>query len=127
MRKILEKIHDWQFTAKKLYSSKSNVKLKNPNKSEGNVIISCKNPELNHYSVHYNKFDVVPLASKGWKHSKSVGDYFVVHPHRENLDNVYTFGELGLHRNIIDILKAQKITKATEFQYQASQAVQAGN
>lgn len=127
MRKIFDKIQNVQYTAKNLFASKSKFKLQSPTKPDGTVIISCKHSHLDHYSVHSNKFDAVPLASKGWKHSKAVGDYFIVHPFKENCNNTYTFGQLGLHPNIINTLSTEKINEATEFQFRANQAVQTGN
>lgn len=116
-------------TSRKLYGTKPNVKLDNLSEQKGSLIISCKRSNLNHYSsVHYNTFDNIPLASKGWKHSKSTGDFFTVHPYKDNCDNsVYKFQELGLHPDIIKTLLSEKIYEATEFQYKAYNAVGAGN
>jgi len=51
------------------------------------LIISCKRKELNHYRDNIyveNEQDTIPLkylASGGWLHYKSKGDYFSINPH----------------------------------------------
>ncbi|XP_042210547.1 probable ATP-dependent RNA helicase DDX28 [Homarus americanus] len=48
-------------------------------------IISCRRKQYNHYlGQSYNKFKEVPLASKGWGHRKSVGDYFTINSYGGN-------------------------------------------
>lgn len=43
------------------------------------IVIECKKQELNHYaSQTYDKFTPVPLASKGWHHKLSRGDFFKI-------------------------------------------------
>lgn len=127
MRNILSKIHNVQFNVRNL-GTKANVKLRPITEKGQNLLISCKRPELNHYSsVRYNNFDIVPLASKGWRNSKSKDDFFIVHPLNENLnDNKYSFEEMGLHSDIIQTLKNEGIENATEFQYSASQGFESG-
>merc|ERR1719450_864380 len=45
------------------------------------VIISAKNPQLNHRKTEtYGRFDKLPLVSAGWHHRKSIGDYFTINP-----------------------------------------------
>ncbi|XP_063603489.1 probable ATP-dependent RNA helicase DDX28 [Penaeus indicus] len=55
---------------------------------EGNrsvPIINCKRKQFNHYlGQSYSKFEEVPLASKGWQHRKSAGDYFIIHGYGKN-------------------------------------------
>lgn len=43
------------------------------------VVIKCKRTEFNHYkNQKYDKLKPIPLASKGWKHRKSKGDFFTI-------------------------------------------------
>jgi hypothetical protein len=45
----------------------------------GPLIISCKRKEFNHYKgQRYSDFSYNYLASGGWKHRKSVDDYFTI-------------------------------------------------
>lgn len=50
-------------------------------------MISCARKEFNHYvgNVYNNKpneaVDLKYLASRGWMHYKSKGDYFTINPH----------------------------------------------
>lgn len=129
MKTNIGNFHNILYTARKLFGTKPGVKFNHSTKPGGSLIISCKRSELNHYSsVHYNSFDNIPLASKGWKHSKSTEDFFTVHPFKENdFNNAYRFQELGLHPDIIKALLREKIHEATEFQYKAFNAVGAGN
>ncbi|KAG5310347.1 DDX28 helicase, partial [Acromyrmex insinuator] len=111
-----------------------------PKDIKGEVpIIVCKRKEFNFYKgQEYFKYKPIPLASKGWHHYKSKGDYFCIYP----LTNVTkeAFGEsfkekekekqkekeeeeahdsfecLGLNPQIIDILKRYSITKPLKIQ-----------
>ncbi|KAI5751783.1 hypothetical protein M8J77_010801 [Diaphorina citri] len=94
----------------------SSMKLKSP------CIIQCKNPELNHYQNQtYNKFDKIPLASAGWAHYKSKGDYFIINIHPVGYEAVSridlgTFEDTGLAPEIIDIFTKRGLTTPTEIQ-----------
>ncbi|XP_069757642.1 probable ATP-dependent RNA helicase DDX28 [Narcine bancroftii] len=45
----------------------------------GRLLIVGKRPHLNQRAGHvFGKLDPVPLVSKGWKHRKAAGDYFVI-------------------------------------------------
>lgn len=49
-------------------------------------LITCKKVEFNLYSsdpIVDRKFGSIPLASSGWKHRKSKGDYFIIHPQKD--------------------------------------------
>ena len=51
--------------------------------SPGPLIISCKRKEFNHYKGQtYSNFSPDHLASSGWKHYKSKGDYFTINAYR---------------------------------------------
>lgn len=56
---------------------------------EQTPIISCKRKEFNFYKGQtYSKYVPIPLATKGWHHYKSKGDYFFIHP-LTNVRNKY--------------------------------------
>ncbi|KAJ8942905.1 hypothetical protein NQ314_009880 [Rhamnusium bicolor] len=97
-------------------------------KKSGQPLISCKRKLLDHYnSTYYNKLDEVPLASKGWNHSKAKGDYFTVLPILENVaENSCSFRKLGLHVDLVNALKKEDIENATEFQSRAIPTIQSG-
>lgn len=71
-------------------------------------IISCKRKEFNHYKGQsYSKFEEVPLASKGWHHYKSAGDYFTINSWGRNPafeqvnDEPNDFDSLGLGKDML--------------------------
>lgn len=73
-------------------------------------VITCKNKELNVISgpkgiaERSAKFGSIALASKGWGHRKSKGDFFTLHPitTSSNTELPSTFSSLGLDPEIID-------------------------
>ncbi|KAL6437714.1 hypothetical protein ACFW04_004236 [Cataglyphis niger] len=92
-------------------------------------IIVCKRKEFNFYEGQtYSKFESIPLASKGWQHYKSKGDFFFVYPltnvEEEAFDNEShneekicdTFAQFGLNPQIINILEKYNITKPLKIQ-----------
>lgn len=101
----------------------------------GPAIISCKNSELNHYTrAKYGKFEEIPLASKGWNHRKSRGDFFVLHPFFEgektNIEKESqesSFQSLGINERIINCLKNNDICSPTQIQQKAIPSILAGN
>ncbi|XP_018560863.1 probable ATP-dependent RNA helicase DDX28 isoform X2 [Anoplophora glabripennis] len=100
-------------------------KIKNKNDQ---LLISCKRKQLDHYSsTYYSKLEEVPLASKGWNHSKAKNDFFTVHPFVDKIpEETYSFQECGLNKDIISVLNKQDIKKATEFQYRAITTIESG-
>ncbi|XP_059055446.1 probable ATP-dependent RNA helicase DDX28 [Achroia grisella] len=95
-------------------------------------IISCKRPEFNHYQGQsYSKFDGVKLASQGWSHPKSKGDYFIIHGNANKIeeDNVYkkSFEEIGLKNELIQVMSDQGITLPTAIQTKAVSAILKGH
>lgn len=75
-------------------------------------IISCKRPEYNHYEGQsYSKFEGIKLASHGWLHSKSRGDYFVIHGNANYKEEktVYkkSFEEIGICSELVEVMKEQ--------------------
>lgn len=97
--------------------------------SLNNLIISCKRKEYNLYRDQiYNKFDEIPLASKGWNHSKSKGDYFIVHPDKDLSDKpIHSFFDIGIHPILLSALHDCDISKATSLQMRAIPAIRNGN
>lgn len=62
-----------------------NIRKKSRQGNKSIPIIQCKRSEFNHYLGQiYDKYEMIVLASKGWKHKKSVGDYFIIYGHGEN-------------------------------------------
>ena len=50
---------------------------------KGPVIISCKRKEFNHFHGQtYSEFSPQQLASGGWKHRQSKGDYFTINAYK---------------------------------------------
>ncbi|XP_047001920.1 probable ATP-dependent RNA helicase DDX28 [Schistocerca americana] len=106
-----------------------------PTKYEKEAVITCKRQEFNHYkSQTYRKFEVVPLASKGWYHKRSKGDYFIINAFTENPATAYssdtgpvTFNDLGLNSSICSALEKQGITAPTRIQAEGIPAVLSGH
>ncbi|XP_056630984.1 probable ATP-dependent RNA helicase DDX28 [Diorhabda sublineata] len=91
------------------------------------LLISCKRSNLNHYAgVYYSKLDEVPLASKGWAHSKSRGDVFTVNKLEDVKTPTYSFQDVGIHTSLIPVLKNLNIKTLTEFQYRAINEIRLG-
>ncbi|XP_035274133.1 probable ATP-dependent RNA helicase DDX28 [Anguilla anguilla] len=100
----------------------------------GKLLIMSKNSQLNQASGYtLGKFEQPTLASKGWKHSKSFGDYFVINKTRdvppcvreavpeENLkttSKTITFKSLNLCTDIVEILRRDNILYPTTVQLQ---------
>ncbi|KDR24181.1 probable ATP-dependent RNA helicase DDX28 isoform X2 [Zootermopsis nevadensis] len=85
--------------------------------------ISCKRKEYNLYKgFTYGKFENIPLASKGWHHRKSKGDFFTIQKYKENpaisdsSETSVTFADTGINSNIIGVLEEQEITEPTVIQ-----------
>lgn len=109
-----------------IFESKLPLSDAAPNiKTAKTPIISCKRSKYNFYSdTVYKKFDDTVLASNGWTHNKSKGDWFIVHPNLEECyENVTRFTELDIHPELIEALREQGITEATDFQRQAISTV----
>ncbi|CAH2002369.1 unnamed protein product [Acanthoscelides obtectus] len=100
-----------------------------PKPAKKQLIISCKRKSFDHYSTTvYNKLDSIPLASKGWTHSKAKGDFFVVNPVENSFEELqFSFQELNVDNRFMDTLKSEGITKATDFQRRAIETVGTGS
>ncbi|XP_018393124.1 PREDICTED: probable ATP-dependent RNA helicase DDX28 [Cyphomyrmex costatus] len=121
---------------------KSNVKrFEAPKDIKGEIpIIVCKRKEFNFYKEQeYSKYEPIPLASKGWHHYKSKGDFFYIYPltnvtkeayseslntyneafneKKEKEEEAYdSFERFGLNPQLTDILKRYNITKPLKIQ-----------
>lgn len=89
-------------------------------------IITCKNQALNLYANdNKNKSPKNPeeivLASKGWQHYKSKGDFFTIHPQRDvvesNFKEASSIDDLDINEKIIKNAKEKhNINKITKLQ-----------
>lgn len=88
-------------------------------------IITCKNQELNLYTNDNNKRAKKPedivLASKGWQHYKSKGDFFTIHPQRDVLESNFkdatSIDELEVNEVIVKNAKEKhSINQITKLQ-----------
>jgi ATP-dependent RNA helicase DDX28 len=79
-------------------------------------IISSRRKEFNLYRADFvesksnAEFGSIPLASNGWRHHKSKGDFFILHPNEissHQLPETNTVEQLGIDRQILDNLKAR--------------------
>lgn len=85
-----------------------------------NLIISCRRKEYNFYKdTIYDKFSEIPLASKGWCHSKAKGDYFVIHPDKDYDKPNHSFSDIDVYPKIIEALSTMGIMQATNLQLKA--------
>ncbi|KAF4090964.1 hypothetical protein AMELA_G00031670 [Ameiurus melas] len=100
----------------------------------GKLLIRSKNPLLNQ-SVSYTlgKFEEPVLTSKGWKNSKSFGDYFTINStqsappflpqteeehKRDGHGHRRTFGHLRLSAELVETLQGHDIIHPTSVQLQ---------
>ncbi|CAG9785803.1 unnamed protein product [Diatraea saccharalis] len=95
-------------------------------------IISCKHSELNHYQGQtYNKFKGIPLASKGWLHHKSKGDYFIIYGNANEKEEkpVYrkSFEEIGVCKELIEVMSDAGYSLPTEIQTKAIPTILEGH
>lgn len=126
---IRTRIFTWLSNARFMRQANFSSVLPITKESGPEQLISCKRKELDFYtSAAYDRSEEVPLASKGWRHSKAKGDYFTVLPIKGCSDETtFSFRELGIQTDIIDVLKSNSIINATEFQYRAIQGIQSGS
>ncbi|XP_018332350.2 probable ATP-dependent RNA helicase DDX28 isoform X2 [Agrilus planipennis] len=79
-------------------------------------LISCKRSDFNYYKNNkVTKFEAIKLASKGWTHNKSKGDYFIIHPQLNIEEDTKPFHFLT-KSFLADALRKEKIYSATPFQ-----------
>ncbi|XP_061881051.1 probable ATP-dependent RNA helicase DDX28 [Entelurus aequoreus] len=106
----------------------------------GKLLIQAKNASLNQ-SVGYThgKFELPPLCSKGWKHSKSYGDYFAINniksvapfvsgSHKEDAEKpAKTFHKLHISKELVETLENLNIIHPTSVQLQTIPKVMRGH
>ncbi|GCB79312.1 probable ATP-dependent RNA helicase DDX28 [Scyliorhinus torazame] len=108
----------------------------------GRLLITGKRPELNQRAGYtFGKFEPVPLVSRGWKHRKAAGDYFVINNTRSQppalpegeeegarqpRGKVPTFRSLGLCAELLDALDNMGISQPTSVQAQSLGALLRG-
>lgn len=95
-------------------------------------IISCKRPEFNHYDGQsYNKFEGVKLASKGWLHPKSKGDYFIIYGNankkEEKEEYKKSFEEIGVCPELIEVMASSGFSMPTKIQAKAIPSILKGH
>ncbi|XP_058455915.1 probable ATP-dependent RNA helicase DDX28 [Malaya genurostris] len=90
-------------------------------------VITCKRTEYNLFAKDYpagkdgnNKFGKLELASSGWRHHKSTGDSFIVHPIQRSfeahaLSDVH-FQQLGIRTELAENLKKKHALYPTIYQ-----------
>ncbi|XP_072527334.1 probable ATP-dependent RNA helicase DDX28 [Salminus brasiliensis] len=114
---------------------KGNSLSRVPTVKPGRLLIRSKNP-LHNQSVSYTlgKFEEPVLASKGWKNSKSFGDYFIINSTQtappflsyfnkhsnqdgpEQAGNRKTFDRLHFCAELVETLQSHSITHPTTVQ-----------
>ncbi|XP_055839847.1 probable ATP-dependent RNA helicase DDX28 [Episyrphus balteatus] len=102
------------------------VKSNKSTKTRKIPLIECKKPELNvPFGKHLieAKFGTIPLASNGWMHRKSKGDYFIINPsvnEDDILSQMQDIKELKLSEDLIQNLNSElEITQLTKIQSDA--------
>ena len=99
-------------------------------------LVSCK---VKKYDLRHgdklpdnSKFGSIPLASSGWKHDKSRGDFFIIHPipAENNLRNEQSksFEHFGLHSKIVENLQTNlNISKCSSIQLEGMPLILSGD
>ncbi|CAH1396753.1 unnamed protein product [Nezara viridula] len=118
-----EPVYDRELVINKKNSFKERELQKKEKKKD--VIIKCNRPEFNHYkNQKYEKLKAIPLASKGWHHSKSNGDHFSIRIFNEDYnindhfweESVDNFNALKLDDLLIDALERLGFSRPTKIQ-----------
>lgn len=128
-----EPVYDRELVIDKKDSFKEREQKKQKKKED--VIIKCQRSEFNHYrNQKYDKFKGIPLASKGWHHSKSVGDHFSIRIFNEDYDinnhfwdeSVDNFNALKLDDLLIHALDRVGFSRPTKIQADSIPVVLSG-
>lgn len=107
----------------------------------GKLLIQSKNPCLNQSAGYVlGKFEQPVLSSKGWKHSKSFGDYFTINNTKDvapyvtankmedaHQKSAVTFKDLHICKELEDTLENIGITHPTTVQLQTIPKVMKGH
>ncbi|CAL8361682.1 putative ATP-dependent RNA helicase DDX28 [Gadus morhua] len=117
-------------------------KKKIPTIRAGKLLIQSKNTEHNQSAGYaFGKFEQTTLSSKGWKHNKSFGDYFIINntksvapfiTERQQEESVkegkaIEFGQLHINKELVQTLNMANITHPTTVQLQTIPKVLKGN
>lgn len=104
-------------------TSSTHLKSKGKDHNGKHCLITCKNSKLNHFAdTRYSNVEAVPLASKGWNHPKSKGDYFMINPILDAGDYKkpsIPFNEINIEPRLVQKLETEGIKYATRFQAEA--------
>ncbi|XP_055376304.1 probable ATP-dependent RNA helicase DDX28 [Condylostylus longicornis] len=106
-----------------------------PRPSIEKPLITCKNARFNLYLSHVRdtkvKFKSIPLASDGWYHRKSKGDFFLIHPTVEGiLENAYQVSSISneINSEILKNLENEfEIENLTDIQVKSIPQIISGN
>ncbi|XP_012682471.1 probable ATP-dependent RNA helicase DDX28 [Clupea harengus] len=96
----------------------------------GRLLIKSKNPQLNQSAgFTLGKFEETRLCSRGWKHSRSFGDYFTINstqtmppfitecePSDSDPSGSATFNTFQIHQGLVEILRRENIIHPTSVQ-----------
>ncbi|XP_040895663.1 probable ATP-dependent RNA helicase DDX28 [Toxotes jaculatrix] len=107
----------------------------------GKILIQSKNPELNQSAGYIlGKFEQPSLCSKGWKHSKSFGDYFTINNIKtvapyvtesqkedDEQKTSVTFNNLHICKELVEALDRLNITHPTTVQLQTIPKIMKGH
>lgn len=115
LRNLLNKTTCFNINSSAFYATSSKKRI---------PLVTCKNKKLDLYVGDRikNQEDIV-LASKGWQHYKSKGDYFTIHATKDASDvlkNAPEYSSLGLNEQLVKNLDDKHdIYKATQLQLDA--------
>ncbi|XP_055607746.1 probable ATP-dependent RNA helicase DDX28 [Uranotaenia lowii] len=115
-------------------ASRAREALKTGQRSS-NPRITCRRTQFNLFEEDIKpnaneKFGSVPLASGGWYHQKSTGDFFILHPVKQPFEahslSDATFQQLGIREELVENLKIRQALYPTTYQAEAIPAVLTG-
>lgn len=109
-------------------ASKRNLSLAKQQDKREDAIIKCRRKEYDYYKGQkYGKLDDINLASKGWTHNKSKGDYFTIHPQSTEPDlKQFSLDHFNFNENITKCLRNDGIEMLTSFQNEAITTISKG-
>lgn len=106
-------------------SRKREVKDETPIvKKKETPIITCRQPALIFYKGQtYSKFEPIPLATKGWNHTKAKGDHIFIFPEKKSIQNESiqepSFEKFNLQPALYDRLQDIGLLQPLEIQEKA--------